>query len=409
MSASVNVDRVACVPCTGEDSQKRHHTYHIGSHTPPRPSVFTTLVDHLPGSMALLGFIGTRDKSAPSPLQSQTAPDARDGQPTEAPVDTPPPSADPLTTQGASPTNSPENSPQTHSPASGTPPVSKTNESEAPPPVADQSDSATRAGVAPDSHPRRFTFPGQFKRLRKPEARLSPVERPGATAPASSTDKVKKKPSAASSNADRRAKQSALVVRSLIVGQDTDQGGLVSPQGPITSTQLKNVKGQLLQPKTAGKLIAQLRALPALPNSAERASTPIQAVCLSSTDEEADSQRLSRLRNLKSLPPPPNKTTTVGSSPAAGPTIDSVTEAFKNLHVINLFQAPDLGLGQPGDGPGLLAGAVPTAETVINGLTQITPQLMALGYATGRAVIPDHNGIYPPTDRLSVLTCTPHY
>ena len=89
--------------------------------------------------------------------------------------------------------------------------------------------------------------------------------------------------------------------------------------------------------------------------------------------------------------------------------IDSVTEAFKNLHVINLFQAPDLGLGQPGDGPGLLAGAVPTAETVINGLTQVTPQLMALGYATGRAVIPDHNGIYPPTDRLSVLTCTPHY
>ena len=265
--------------------------------------------------------------------------------------------------------------------------------------------------VAPDSQPRRFTFPGQFRRLRKPEARLSPVEKPGATvtAPASSTDKVKKKPSAASSNADRRAKQSALVVRSLIVGQDTDQGGLVSPQGPITSTQLKNVKGQLLKPKTAGKLIAQLKALPALPNSAERASAPIQAVCLSSTDEEADEQHLSRLRNLKSLPPAPVKTTTVGSSPAAGPMIDSVTEAFKNLHVINLFQAPDLGLGQPGDGPGLLAGAVPTAETVINGLTQVTPELMALGYATGRAVIPDHNGIYPPTDRMSVLTCTPHY
>ena len=59
---------------------------------------------YLPGSMALLGFIGTRDKSAPSPSQSQTAPDARDGKPTEAPVDTPPPSADPLTTQGALPT-----------------------------------------------------------------------------------------------------------------------------------------------------------------------------------------------------------------------------------------------------------------------------------------------------------------
>jgi len=29
---------------------------------------------------------------------------------------------------------------------------------------------------------------------------------------------------------------------------------------------------------------------------------------------------------------------------------------------------------------------------------------MALGYATGQAIKPDHSGIYPPTDRMSVLT-----
>jgi hypothetical protein len=57
---------------------------------------------------------------------------------------------------------------------------------------------------------------------------------------------------------------------------------------------------------------------------------------------------------------------------------------------------------------------------------QITPQLMALGYATGKACLPDHTGacmrsllntalshifsltgVYPPTDRISVLTCKP--
>jgi hypothetical protein len=217
-----------------------------------------------------------------------------------------------------------------------------------------------------------------------------------------------------------------LVVRSLIVGQDTDQGGLVSPQGRISSTQLKNVKAQLLKPKLAAKVIAELRALPALANSAaSHASSPIQAVCLPYTDEEADQQYLSSLRNLKQLPlspPPPTTTTTttraaevtatttstLGSSPALGATIESVAEAFRNLQVVNLLKAPDLGLGQPGDGPGLLAGALPTAETVINGVVQITPQLMALGYATGKAIIPDHHGIYPPTDRISVLTCTPH-
>jgi hypothetical protein len=31
---------------------------------------------------------------------------------------------------------------------------------------------------------------------------------------------------------------------------------------------------------------------------------------------------------------------------------------------------------------------------------------MALGYAAGKSLVPNHKGIYPPTDRLSVLTCT---
>jgi len=27
-----------------------------------------------------------------------------------------------------------------------------------------------------------------------------------------------------------------------------------------------------------------------------------------------------------------------------------------------------------------------------------------LGYATGKAILPDHKGVHPPTDRISVLT-----
>jgi hypothetical protein len=263
--------------------------------------------------------------------------------------------------------------------------------------------------------------------FRKSKSPLSPTtEKPGVTtAPAASTDQAKKEPLVSFlSDADRRAKQSALVVRSFIVGKDTDQGG-VSPQGRISKTQLKSVKAQLLEPKSAAKVIAQLRALPALANSdASRASAPIQAVCLSYTDEEADRQHLNSLRNLKQLPSQPPTTTTtttraaeatattigtISSSSVLGAAIESVTEDFRNLNVVNLFTAPNFGLGQPGDGPGLLAGALPTAETVIDGIIQITPQLMALGYATGKAIIPDHHGVYPPTDRISVLTCTPDF
>jgi len=207
------------------------------------------------------------------------------------------------------------------------------------------------------------------------------------------------------SNADRRAKQSALIVRSLIVGQDTNEGGVASPQVPISSAQLKNVKGQLLKPKTANKVIAQLRALPAFSNSTSHASEPIQAVCLPYSDEEADAKRFGTLRNVK--PPSTTKDTpTSSTSPEGSTPIDAITDAFKNLHIVNLFTAPDLGLGESGDGEGILAGALPSAEKVINGFTQITPQLMALGYAAGKSLVPNHKGIYPPTDRLSILTCT---
>jgi hypothetical protein len=83
----------------------------------------------------------------------------------------------------------------------------------------------------------------------------------------------------------------------------------------------------------------------------------------------------------------------------------ALADTFDDLNLIDLIITPGFGLGQPGNGKGVLAGAVPTAETVINGFVQITPQLMSLGYATGREIFPDHTGVYPPTDRMSLLTC----
>jgi hypothetical protein len=158
-----------------------------------------------------------------------------------------------------------------------------------------------------------------------------------------------------------------------------------------------------LKPKTANKVIAQLRALPAFPDSASHASEPIQAVCLPYSDEEADAKRFGTLRNVK---PPPTTTQTPSTSPKGSTSIDAITDALKSLHIVNLFTAPDLGLGESGDGDGILAGALPSPEMVLKGFTQITPQLMALGYAAGKSLVPNHKGIYPPTDKLSVLTCT---
>ena len=343
--------------------------------------------------MALLDIISARDKStAATPSQTQSAQDAPSKKPTEAPATSvvDPPSGDPVAPKGDS------------SPL----PVSQTKGSNAPPVAGQPGSAATRSSTN-----RRWSFQGQFRLLRKSNAPLpTTIEKhddPAATAPtaAPKAPTGRAKPSLPSNTA-RRAKQSALVVRSLIVGQDTDEGGVAPPPERVSSSQMKNVKAQLLKPKSAGKVIAELKALPAFADSTVHASRPIQAVCLPYGDEEADKKHLSNIRNLRATKT--TTTTTHASTPApVGITaIDAVTEAIRNLHIVSLFTAPNLGLGGPEDGPGILAGAVPTAETVLDGFTEITPQLMALGYATGKAVFPSHTDIHPPTDRVSILTCT---
>jgi len=369
--------------------------------------------------MALLNLIGTREKSTTSSSQTQKAPDTHNGNTTEVPALPHSGNVVMETAAGASPApeNHPNNPLQTP-PASGAQPPSTANQSAVPPPTAKPSDPATSSARPSAPSNRRWSFPLQFSLLRRVKS-SSPtfnkhdavVATPAASG-ASPDPAHPPTPAPALSSADRRAQKSALLVRSLIVGQNTDEGGLASPQTRISSAQLKNVKAQLLVPKTANKIITQLKALPALPNSAPGASQPIRAVCLPYRDEEADKMDLSLLHSGKSTTNTTTNTNTekthlLSSTPVAGAAIEAVTDVLRNLHVVSLFTAPNLGLGQPGDGQGLLAGAIPTAETVINGIEQITPQLMALSYVTGHPAFPDHKGIYPPTDRMSVLTCTP--
>ncbi|KAF7315704.1 Lactamase-B domain-containing protein [Mycena indigotica] len=199
------------------------------------------------------------------------------------------------------------------------------------------------------------------------------------------------------SNSEKRAKESALIVRTLIVGTADDYGAPKLSKA-VARPQLSKVKSELLKPKSANKVIAQLRALPVInEESKAQADAPIHAVCLAHTDAEEQKIHFAKLAEE-------SESKDVQDKPVRKNPLEKLANAFSEMHVVDLVTAPDLGLGQPGDGEGLLAGAVPTAESVLKGFEQITPQLMALGYATGKAIYPDHKGVHPPTDRMSVLT-----
>lgn len=200
----------------------------------------------------------------------------------------------------------------------------------------------------------------------------------------------------------RGAQKSALIVRSLIIGPPTASAPKVTKAK--ARPELVKIKSSLIKPKSANRIIAELRTLPPAGEQgvtvnaaagtdggpATATSGPIHAVCLDHTDAEEDRLYFSKLKegvatdninlNVMSL-------AEVGSA-----SIDSLVNVMNEICVVDLIKSPDLGLGQPGDGDGILAGALPTPETVIKGIQQITPQLMALGYAAGRSIVTDHKG-----------------
>ncbi|KAJ7462301.1 hypothetical protein B0H11DRAFT_2055015 [Mycena galericulata] len=261
-------------------------------------------------------------------------------------------------------------------------------------PPGRQSDDFTKPPVT-----RRLTFRSFAPTATKHKPVLSEVqEHEKKTGAANAFTKRFSKPQ--SSNSEKRAKESALIVRTLIVGPSSNDYATMKVTNALAKPRLSKVKSQLMQPTSANRVIAQLRVLPVLDDESDGGkapSAPIHAVCLAHPDAEEHQLHFAKLtpNDLDSSNFVPN---------VASTSLEKLISMFAEMHIVSLITAPDLGLGQPGDGPGLLAGAVPTAETVLNGIEQITPQLMALGYATGRAVLPDHTGVHPPTDRMSVLT-----
>jgi hypothetical protein len=245
---------------------------------------------------------------------------------------------------------------------------------------------------------RSFSFLRSESKLTQPESKPSQHSEPIHTQPhALSKAQEREKKSRASKAftvralqskaSDRRARNTAAMVRSVIVGDHEMVDSRAKSSKPLSKSDLARVKAQLLEPKSASKIIGHLHAMPA--SSSDTGSTntgPIHAVCLDAVDKEIHEQHFVQLGSV------------------ATATTTALSDALANVHLVDLL-APDMGFGAPASSPGLLAGAVPSAETIIDGLQQITPQLLALGYATGKAITPDHKGIVVPTDRISVLTC----
>lgn len=205
----------------------------------------------------------------------------------------------------------------------------------------------------------------------------------------------------------RKAKKYALIVRGLITGQPTAIRPKVTKT--VARPQLIQVKSHLAESKYANPIIAELRTLsPSGDHSLVTAELdqkdkpvmvrPMHAVCLPHPDAEAHrhyfsnkSEGISTELDFFSL-----ATTNLSA--------ERLWKFINEVHIIDFINSPDFGLGQPGDGSGILAGAVPTPETIINGFEQITPELMTLGFAIGENILPDHKGVFPPIDRMSVLT-----
>lgn len=271
-------------------------------------------------------------------------------------------------------------------------------------PVQSQSQSAlpysSPATNSSGRDPRRFSFPSfSFLRSDSKQNKARTVSPPLKIQPTSTSKVSEKRPKAgrtfsllivgSATSSDRRAKESAAIARSVIIGNhNAPPDSRLSRTKPPSRSDVARVKTQLLQPKTAAKVITHLRTLPAHPNdTVSNINLPIHAVCLSMPDSEVLEQHFAQLQSV------------------ATASIPAVSTALADLHLIDLVTAPNMGFGAPVTAQGLFAGAVPTAETIIDGIEQITPQLMALGYATGKAIFPDHKGIVVPADRLSVLTC----
>ncbi|KAI6000557.1 hypothetical protein EDD15DRAFT_2362056 [Pisolithus albus] len=170
---------------------------------------------------------------------------------------------------------------------------------------------------------------------------------------------------------EKRVKESAMLVRLLIVCDSNLSPGAKSVKtSSVAKNAVRRMHSHLSKPKSASKVIAHLKyPSPQASDHPVNSHVPLRAVCLDVTDNEAHEQYFSKLGSVASA------------------SVTAVSDALRDVHIVHLFAAPNMGFGAPATSPGVFAGA-----------------LLALGYATGKAIMPNHKGVIVPTDRVSVLT-----
>ena len=207
------------------------------------------------------------------------------------------------------------------------------------------------------------------------------------------------------------AKKSAEMICTVFVGPDA-----IAPTSKNTQAsrgvQLTKVRSQLSNPKFAKELILQLRKLELVTNTKaplpvatdprpDVGRGPIRAVCLDKVEAEAAEHHFDRLERPDGSSGP--HLAGLFAEPVATLKLETIAPTLENLHIMDLIQN-NFGIGQPASDKGLFAGSIPSAETVMTGIKLLTPQLMSLGYTSGQAILPNHEGVHPPPDRMSVLT-----
>ncbi|KAF8504237.1 hypothetical protein BU17DRAFT_23625, partial [Hysterangium stoloniferum] len=239
------------------------------------------------------------------------------------------------------------------------------------------------------------------------------------------------------SRSEKESRSAAIALRTLIMGpsslplpppRSTNNKVLTKDTSVPPPPDIKKVNEQLLKPKSANDIVRQLRQLPlpdgpsfrpsrrasteSLVTHPDRGGTPIHAVCLPCTDEEAEELHFSRLRKGHSLVDTSSLSPTTPSPPSedqadiSTASLESLVSVLQNLQPVSLLESPDLGFGQPvsESNSGPLTGSVPSPMAIMEGFEDITKQLMTLGLATSKTIYPSHEGMHPPEDRLSVLT-----
>ncbi|KAG8783960.1 hypothetical protein FRC12_019157 [Ceratobasidium sp. 428] len=157
------------------------------------------------------------------------------------------------------------------------------------------------------------------------------------------------------------------------------------------------------------------------PTESRTVAMPIHGCCLDLTDEEAEQKHFSKLTGSKFAAQEPGSALTGANANTGSADLSSLIPVLKDMRLVNLqaspdmwsvnaaslsadLTAPDLGFGQSADKNGPLAGSVPSAGSLVEGMEKVGQTLMSLGFASTTAVLPSHVGVYPPKDRMSVLT-----